>query len=93
MTPELMAWLRSTRVHVRQNWVVPPGFRMQSLETVVRVDLDASGEVRGEPRIEQRSGNPWYDEGVVRSIQKASPLPAPPESGEWTFVFRSDEGY
>ena len=47
----------------------------------------------GEPRIVKRSGNPWYDDGVVRSIQKASPLPAPPEAGEWSFVFVADESY
>jgi TonB family protein len=57
------------------------------------VALDASGEVLGTPRILRRSGNPWYDEGVVRSIQKASPLPPPPEPGDWTFIFDSDESY
>ena len=44
----------------------------------ILVELDAGGAVVGEPRIVKRSGNPWYDDGVVRSIQKASPLPPPP---------------
>jgi TonB C terminal len=47
--------------------------------------------VRGEPDLVQRSGNPWYDEGVVRSIRKASPLPAPPEPGPVRLVMVSDE--
>lgn len=38
-------------------------------------------------------GNPWYDENVVRAIQKASPLPAPPEAGEWAFVFVPEDSY
>ena len=55
--------------------------------------LDAAGNVKGKPKIARRSGNPWYDDGVVRSIQKASPLPAPPEAGAWSFVFISDEDF
>ena len=91
--PEFLAWERRARIHIRQNWVVPPGFRNQPLRTSVQVELDAGGAVVGEPRIVKRSGNPWYDEGVVRSIQKASPLPAPPEAGEWSFVFVADESF
>lgn len=91
--PEFLAWERRARIHIRQNWVVPPSFRNQPLRTGVQVELDASGAVIGEPQIVKRSGNPWYDEGVVRSIQKASPLPAPPEAGEWSFVFVADESY
>jgi TonB family protein len=53
----------------------------------VTVRLDAGGRVVGPPRVTQRSGNPWYDESVVRAIQKASPLPPPPEAGEWPFEF------
>ena len=30
------------------------------------------------PEVVRRSGNPWFDEGVVRAIEKASPLPPPP---------------
>jgi periplasmic protein TonB len=91
--PEFLAWERRARIHIRQNWVVPPSFRNQPLRTSIQVELDASGGVVGEPRIVGRSGNPWYDEGVVRSIQKASPLPPPPEAGEWSFVFVADESF
>lgn len=91
--PEFLAWERKARIHIRQNWVVPPSFRNQPLRTSIMVELDAAGGVVGEPRIVKRSGNPWYDDGVVRSIQKASPLPAPPEAGEWSFVFVADESF
>jgi protein TonB len=90
VSPEVAAWLKNARIHVRRNWVVPPAFEMQVLVAEIRVNLDAAGYVRGMPKVERRSGNPWYDENVVRSIQKASPLPAPPEAGKWTFVFYSD---
>ncbi len=93
VSPEVADWMRRTRIHVRRSWVVPPGFRQQSLATVVDVELDGGGNLLGEPEIVKRSGNPWYDDGVLRSIRKASPLPAPPEAGVWNFVFVSDESY
>lgn len=93
VSPEVAAWLKKAEVHVRRAWVMPAGFRMQPLVTVVEVDLGADGAVRGEPEIVRRSGNPWYDENVVRGVRKASPLPAPPAAGNWTFVFDAEEAY
>jgi colicin import membrane protein len=93
ISPEVAAWLKKAKIHVRKNWPLPPGFRNEALEARVEVDLDASGGVRGTPRLTRRSGNPWYDEGVVRAIQKSSPLPAPPEAGKWNFVFLPEDSY
>jgi TonB family protein len=78
---------------VRRSWVVESGFRLQALETRVSVRLDAAGTVLGEPQITRRSGNPWYDDGVVRGLQKASPLPPPPEAGEWEFIFVPEDSF
>ncbi len=89
VSPEVMAWIRDTRIHVRQNWVKTPGF--ERLSTTLTVTLDEAGAVVGEPRVRQRSGNVFYDESVVRAIQKASPLPRPPRAGDWEFVFPSEE--
>lgn len=85
------SWLRRARIHVRRGWVLAPGFRTQELEAHVRVRLDRQGNVVGDPRIIQRSGNPWYDDSVLRAIEKSSPLPPPPEAGEWPFVFRPED--
>ena len=64
------------RMHVRKSWVLAPGFRREPLTTQVEVKLDVAGQRRGRAReVTQRSGNPWYDDSVVRAIQKASPLP------------------
>jgi colicin import membrane protein len=87
VSPEVAAWLKRAKIHVRRNWVLPPGFRTQHLEAHVLVDLDVGGNVVGVPKVVKRSGNPWFDEGVVRAIQSSSPLPAPPEPDEWAFVF------
>ncbi len=69
-------------------WVVPAGFRTQQLETHVMVKLDAEGNILEEPEITRRSGNPWFDEGVVIGLTKANPLPKPPEAGDWPMVFK-----
>ncbi len=91
VSPEVLAWLKQARIRVRQNWVVAPGHRFEAFETRVIVDIDENGAVRGEPEIVQGSGNPWFDDGVVRAIRKASPLPPPPEAGRWPFVFRLED--
>jgi hypothetical protein len=30
---------------------------------------------------------------VVRAVEKASPLPPPPEAGEWDFVFVPEDSF
>lgn len=90
VTPEVMAWMRSAKIHVTRAWVLAPGFRTQPLSTEIRVRLSAGGDVLG-TRVMRRSGNPWYDESVERAIKKASPLPPPPEADEWLFVFRPED--
>jgi TonB family protein len=93
VSPEVADWMRRAKIHVKSNWVVPPGFRTESLTTRLIVNLDAAGNVVGTPEVAQRSGNPWYDEGVVRAVEKASPLPPPPEAGEWDFVFVPEDSF
>jgi colicin import membrane protein len=93
ISPEVAAWIKRAKIHVRKNWLLPAGFRTQALEARVEVNLDASGAVRGTPRVSRPSGNPWYDEGVVRAIQKSSPLPPPPEAGKWDFIFLPEDSY
>jgi TonB family protein len=87
VTPEVAAWLKKAKIHVRRAWVLPPAFRTQQLEAHVLVELDAGGNVVGNPKVVKRSGNPWFDDGVVRAIQSSSPLPPPPTADEWAFVF------
>jgi TonB family protein len=93
VSPEVAAWVKKAKIHVRRAWVLPPAFRTQALEAHVLVDLDTGGNVIGVPEVVRRSGNPWFDEGVVRAIQKASPLPPPPAADEWAFVFVPGDSY
>src|SRR5262245_603379 len=88
--PETARWIREVKIHVTRAWILPAGFRTEALVTVVEVDLSSTGQVLG-TSTRQSSGNPWYDESVERAIKKASPVPAPPEAGEWQFTFDSRE--
>lgn len=93
LSPEEADWIRRAKLHVRQAWTLPAGFRTEPLETHVSLDLDAGGNVVGTPEIVRRSGNPWYDDSVIRAIEKASPLPPPPKPGPRRFVFIPEDAY
>lgn len=86
LDPEVAAWIKRVKIHVSRAWVLEPGFKRRVIEAEVSVTLDAAGQVLG-VEVARGSGNPSYDESVVRAIEKASPLPAPPEDGDWAFVF------
>ncbi len=90
--PAFAAWRLATRRHLREVWVVPPDFLEQGLVTGVVVTLSVSGDVLGQPEITRTSGNPYFDDNTVRALVHASPLPPPPESGDWPFQFSADEG-
>jgi TonB family protein len=91
LSPEEAAWYQRAKIHLARSWMLAPGFRTQALSTLVRVELDAEGNLVGAPEVERRSGNPWYDDSTLRAVQKASPLPRPPGPGEYTIEFRPEE--
>ena len=50
-----------------------------NLRVVVHFGIKENGEIVG-LKIVQPSGDPSYDESVLRAVKKSSPLAAPPES-------------
>ena len=40
VAPEVAAWIRQTKSHIKRNWVLTTGFRTQDLETHVLVRID-----------------------------------------------------
>lgn len=86
LDPAVAAWIRRVKIHVSKAWVLPPGFKRQAIQAEIEVTLDATGNVL-DVDVRRGSGNPFYDESVVRAIEKASPLPPPPDSGDWPFLF------
>jgi outer membrane biosynthesis protein TonB len=91
--PDVLAWSIATRRHLKNVWIVPADFLSQSLKTRLVVTLSAAGDVIGTPEIVATSGNPYFDDNTVRALVRASPLPAPPEPGDWPFHFNADEGF
>ena len=87
VSPEIAGWVRAVQIHVGQAWMLPTDMRGRRLMTELLVDLDAAGKVLSEPRVVRSSGDSRFDENAVRAIQKASPLPAPPDAGVWTIGF------
>jgi colicin import membrane protein len=87
VSPEIAAWMTATRSHLRRVWVTPPEYLDRPLMTEVRVNLGPDGAVLGTPRVVRSSGDPYWDDNTIRALMRASPLPRPPEAGEWPFIF------
>lgn len=64
---------------VRGNWIQPPELEMggQGRMTVVSITLLPDGRIV-KSYIEESSGDPRFDQSVMRAILKSSPLPPPP---------------
>ena len=62
---------------IKENWAWVG--QRSNLRVVVHFGIKENGEVVG-LKIVQPSGDPSYDESVLRAVKKSSPLPAPPES-------------
>ena len=56
-----------------------------SLKVVVHFSIKDNGEITG-LKILQPSGDPSYDESVLRAVKKSSPLPPPPEGSRKDFA-------
>lgn len=75
--PEFFAYERLLRAKVKEAWRWPGTNR--AIITVVTFEIRSDGEVRN-LSIYKSSGDDSFDESVYRAIQKASPLPPPPQS-------------
>lgn len=62
---------------IKDNWAWVG--QKSNLRVVVHFNIKDNGEIAG-LRIVQPSGDPSYDESVLRAVKKSSPLPAPPET-------------
>jgi len=80
VAPEILAYARALDEKVRANWTVPELAQKDAgkLMVQVRITIEKNGGVSN-VLMEKFSGNPYFDDSVRRAIQKASPLPIPPE--------------
>ncbi len=91
VSPEMAAWIRDTKRHIRKTYVTPPEFLNRGLVTCMQVLLTADGRVVGAPAVRRGSGDPFWDDNAARAVARASPLPPPLAAGEFTFCFPSEE--
>ncbi len=63
---------------IRQNWALPQWLAGKNLSAQVRVRFDNNGNILS-AQIVKSSGNSSFDEIVIDTVHKSSPLPAPPE--------------
>jgi colicin import membrane protein len=77
--PEHLAYFRQLDERIRSNWTVP-GIAVGEKENLIvqlRIVIEQDGRV-SLVRMEKTSGNSYFDDSVLRAINKASPLPIPP---------------
>jgi colicin import membrane protein len=68
---------------IKDNWAWVG--QKSNLKVVVHFSINENGEISG-LKIVQPSGDPSYDESVLRAVKKSSPLPPPPESSRKDFA-------
>ncbi|NNG47722.1 MAG: TonB C-terminal domain-containing protein [Deltaproteobacteria bacterium] len=78
--PEHLAYFRKLDEKIRSNWTVPAltAGERENLMVRLRIVIERDGRV-SQVRMEKTSGNTYFDDSVRRAINKASPLPVPPE--------------
>ncbi len=67
---------------VERNWIRPTTFK-KGLSCTVLVRMMPSGEVL-EAKVVKSSGDPVFDRSVEQAVQKAAPLPLPPDGSLFT---------
>ena len=68
---------------IKDNWTWVG--QKTNLKVVVHFSIKDNGEISG-LKIVQPSGDPSYDESVLRAVKKSSPLPPPPDSSRKDFA-------
>ncbi len=71
-------YVASVKKHIYDNWSVPEWMSGKDLSAQVLVRYDDRGNLIFR-QMTKSSGNPSYDENILETLQKSSPVPAPPE--------------
>jgi colicin import membrane protein len=80
---EYIRYINYMQATLKNNWAWAGPKR--NLKALVRFGVKENGEIVG-VKIIQSSGDPVYDESVLRAVKKSSPLAAPPESHRKDFA-------
>jgi colicin import membrane protein len=92
---EYIMYTEQVKRRVKENWIVAE--RRDRLNAIVRFNVQPDGEISALEMLKS-SGDSAFDQSVMRAVNKANPLPPPPEAYREEFVsqkvevtFRSEE--
>lgn len=75
---EYDSYISKIDAHIKNNWLLPEWLRNAGLRARALVRFDTQGVIL-EKKLILSSGNPAYDEAVIRAVEQSSPFPAPPD--------------
>jgi TonB family protein len=71
-------YLRQLHAKVSERWRRPVLVASEQVSAVVYFEIDREGQLRGEPKIKQSSGNELYDQSALRAVVESLPFPPLP---------------
>jgi protein TonB len=71
-------YLRQLHGKVSERWRRPVLVASEQVSAVVYFEIDREGQLRGEPKIKQSSGNELYDQSALRAVVESLPFPPLP---------------
>ena len=79
-------YLRQLHAKVSERWRRPTLVQSEQASAVVYFEIDREGQLRGEPKIKQSSGNELYDQSALRAVAESLPFPPLPREFPGQFL-------
>jgi TonB family protein len=71
-------YLRQLHAKVSERWRRPPLVATEQTSAVIYFEIDREGQIRGDPKVKQSSGNELYDQSALRAVVDSVPFPPLP---------------
>jgi len=79
-------YLRQLHAKVSERWRRPALVATEQTTAVVYFEIDREGQIRGDPKIKQSSGNDLYDQSALRAVVESVPFPPLPREFPGQFL-------
>jgi periplasmic protein TonB len=90
VSPEVIAWDRAVSTLIQQRFPNFSRYQGRGLVAQIEVDVSATGALAGEPRLTGTSGDLDFDRMIIAVVERAAPLPPPPQPGLRRLSLKSD---
>jgi TonB family protein len=71
-------YIRQLHAKVSERWHRPPLVASEQTAVMIYFEIDREGQIRGQPKIKQSSGNEVYDQSALRAVLDSIPFPPLP---------------